>query len=116
VATEGTAIEDAALGNAAVDHPDKPEEAALVRAPPLDAGIGLAAVAVQTGIESGVALWGFTYLTGGAGISPVIAAVSAKTGARPSCRTATIAYAHRQVAPVWRTAPTISGEAAPPTP
>jgi MFS family permease len=63
VAGEDTAVEDAALGNAAVDHPDKPQEAALVRALPLDASIGLAAVAVQTGIESGVALWGFTFLT-----------------------------------------------------
>jgi fucose permease len=74
VAGEDTAVEDAALGNAVVDHPDKPQEAALVRALALDAGIGLAAVAVQTGIESGVALWGFTFLTKAVGISPVIAA------------------------------------------
>jgi fucose permease len=74
VAVEATTVEDAALGDAAVDHPDKPQDAALVRALPLDAGIGLAAVAVQTGIESGVALWGFTFLTEAVGISPVIAA------------------------------------------
>jgi hypothetical protein len=58
VAVEATTVENATLGDAAVDHPDKPQEAALVRALPLDAGIGLAAVAVQTGIGSGVALWG----------------------------------------------------------
>jgi hypothetical protein len=46
-----------------VDHADKAHEGVPVRALTLNAGIGLAAVAVQTGIESGVALWGFTFLT-----------------------------------------------------
>ena len=64
----------AALGDAAMDHPHTPQEAALVRTLCLDAGIGSAAVAVHTGIETGVALWGFTYLTEAVGISPVIAA------------------------------------------
>jgi fucose permease len=36
--------------------------------------MGLAAVAVQTGIESGVTLWDFTFLTEAAGVRPAIAA------------------------------------------
>ncbi|HWI23166.1 MAG TPA: MFS transporter [Baekduia sp.] len=50
VAVEDAAAGDAAIGDAVRDHPDNPQDAALVRALPLDAGIGLAAVAVQTGI------------------------------------------------------------------
>ncbi|MFT4110416.1 MFS transporter [Propionicimonas sp.] len=45
----------------------------LAGARPLDVGLGLLAVAVQTGIESSVALWAFTYLTQGAGVSAVVA-------------------------------------------
>jgi fucose permease len=68
------ALEDmAAVEDAAVDNPEKAHEAVPVRALSLNAGIGLAAVAVQTGIESGVALWGFTFLTEAVGVSPVIA-------------------------------------------
>lgn len=39
----------------------------------LDIGAGLLAVAVQTGIESSVALWAFTYLTEGVGVDAVAA-------------------------------------------
>jgi fucose permease len=70
---DDAAAEEAAVGDAAVDNPDRPHEAVPVRASTLSAGIGLAAVAVQTGIESGVALWGFTFLTEAVGVSPVIA-------------------------------------------
>jgi fucose permease len=73
VAYDDVTVEDAAVGDPTVDHRDNAHEAALVRGLPLDAGIGLAAVAVQTGIESGVALWGFTFLTEAVGVSPVIA-------------------------------------------
>jgi MFS family permease len=72
-AVEDAAVEDVAIKDAAVDHPDRAHEAVPVRALTLDAGSGLAAVAVQTGIESGVALWGFTFLTEAVGVSPVIA-------------------------------------------
>ena len=47
-----------AVGDASVDHPDKAHRAVPVRVLTVNACIGLAAVAVQTGIESGVALWG----------------------------------------------------------
>ena len=40
---------------------------------PLDVSLGLATVAVQTGIESSVALWAFTFLTLGVGVDPVLA-------------------------------------------
>lgn len=40
---------------------------------PVDVSLGLATVAVQTGIESSVALWAFTYLTQGVGVDPVLA-------------------------------------------
>jgi MFS family permease len=53
VTYEDAAFKDAAVEDAAVDHPDRAHEAVPVRAPTLDAGIGLAAVAVHTGIESG---------------------------------------------------------------
>ncbi len=42
-----------------------------------DVVIGLVAVAVQTGIESGVALWAFTFLTLGLGVAPVVAGLLA---------------------------------------
>ena len=42
-----------------------------------DVAIGLAAVAVQTGIESAVALWAFTFLTLGLGVDPVVAGLLA---------------------------------------
>ena len=42
-----------------------------------DVAIGLAAVAVQTGIESAVALWAFTFLTLGLGVDPVAAGLLA---------------------------------------
>ena len=42
-----------------------------------DVGVGLVAVAVQTGIESGVALWAFTFLTVGVGVDPVTAGLLA---------------------------------------
>ncbi|MGC3993012.1 MAG: MFS transporter [Propionicimonas sp.] len=45
----------------------------LAGARPLDVGLGLLAVAVQTGIESSVALWAFTALTQSAGVSVVVA-------------------------------------------
>jgi fucose permease len=73
VTYDDVAAEDAAVGDAAVDHPDKAHRAVPVRVLTLNACIGLAAVAVQTGIESGVALWGFTFLTEAVGVSPVIA-------------------------------------------
>jgi fucose permease len=73
VTYDDAAVEDAAVGDAAVDHPDKAHRAVPVRVLSLNACIGLAAVAVQTGIESGVALWGFTFLTEAVGVSPVIA-------------------------------------------
>ena len=53
VTYEDAAFKEAAVEDAAVDHPDRAHEAVPVRAPTLDAGIGLAAVAVHTGIESG---------------------------------------------------------------
>lgn len=40
---------------------------------PADVSLGLLTVAVQTGIESSVALWAFTYLTLGIGVAPVLA-------------------------------------------
>ena len=42
-----------------------------------DVALGLVAVAVQTGIESGVALWAFTFLTLGLGVDPVVAGLLA---------------------------------------
>jgi fucose permease len=48
-----------------------------VRARPADATIGIVAVAVQTGIESAVALWAFTFLTLGQGVDPVAAGLLA---------------------------------------
>ena len=42
-----------------------------------DVAIGIAAVAVQTGIESAVALWAFTFLTLGVGVAPVVAGLLA---------------------------------------
>ncbi len=39
----------------------------------LDSALGLVAVAVQTGIESAVALWAYTYLTNGLHVAPVLA-------------------------------------------
>ena len=42
-----------------------------------DVALGLVAVAVQTGIESGVALWAFTVLTLGLGVDPVVAGLLA---------------------------------------
>ena len=42
-----------------------------------DVAIGLAAVAIQTGIESAVALWAFTFLTLGLGVDPVVAGLLA---------------------------------------
>jgi fucose permease len=52
------------------------------KAPPVhtwraDVTIGIVAVAVQTGIESAVALWGFTFLTLGQGVDPVAAGLLA---------------------------------------
>jgi len=44
---------------------------------PADVALGLTAVAVQTGLESAVALWAFTYLTLGLGVDPVAAGLLA---------------------------------------
>lgn len=38
-----------------------------------DVAVGLVAVAVQTGIESSVALWAYSHLTGAAGVAPALA-------------------------------------------
>ncbi len=73
VTYDDVGVDDAAVGDASVDHPDKAHRALLVRVLTVNACIGLAAVAVQTGIESGVALWGFTFLTEAVGVSAVIA-------------------------------------------
>jgi fucose permease len=47
------------------------------RARRADVLIGIVAVAVQTGIESAVALWAFTFLTVGQGVDPVAAGLLA---------------------------------------
>jgi fucose permease len=54
-----------------------PSGAPLMRARPADVAIGIVAVAVQTGIESAVALWAFTFLTLGQGVDPVVAGLLA---------------------------------------
>ncbi len=56
---------------------DGEEHAPRTRARRADVAIGLTAVAVQTGIESGVALWAFTFLTVGIGVGPVAAGLLA---------------------------------------
>jgi fucose permease len=56
-----------------VDQPDKALHRPPARAVTVDAGIGLAAVALQTGIESSVALWAYTFLTEAVGVDPVVA-------------------------------------------
>jgi fucose permease len=53
---------------------DKPQR---THARPADVALGLTAVAVQTGLESAVALWAFTYLTLGLGVDPVAAGLLA---------------------------------------
>jgi fucose permease len=53
------------------------DTAPRARARSSDVALGLVAVAVQTGIESGVALWGFTFLTVGVGVDPVAAGLIA---------------------------------------
>ena len=59
-----------------------PGEGTASKAPPMnarpaDVAIGIVAVAVQTGIESAVALWAFTFLTLGQGVDPVAAGLLA---------------------------------------
>lgn len=56
---------------------DGKDQAPRTRARRADVAIGLTAVAVQTGIESGVALWAFTFLTVGIGVDPVAAGLLA---------------------------------------
>ncbi len=56
------------------DGRDKPQR---THARPADVALGLTAVAVQTGLESAVALWAFTYLTLGLGVDPVAAGLLA---------------------------------------
>ena len=56
---------------------DAPGSTPSSRARRTDVALGLVAVAVQTGIESGVALWAFTVLTLGLGVDPVVAGLLA---------------------------------------
>lgn len=56
---------------------DDKDQAPRTRARRADVALGLTAVAVQTGIESGVALWAFTFLTVGIGVDPVAAGLLA---------------------------------------
>ncbi|HEY3340238.1 MAG TPA: MFS transporter [Propionicimonas sp.] len=62
---------------AAVPGADAPVSTSPTAAKRGDVVLGLVAVAVQTGIESGVALWAFTFLTLGLGVDPVVAGLLA---------------------------------------
>jgi fucose permease len=54
-------------------RPRRSGDPARVRVWTPDAGIGLLAVTLQTGIEASVALWAYTYLVEGARVAPLVA-------------------------------------------
>jgi len=62
---------------AALPADDSPSATRPIAARRADVTIGIVAVAVQTGIESAVALWAFTFLTLGQGVDPVAAGLLA---------------------------------------
>ena len=66
-------------GSGAVDHAaaKTPTGPVWSRSIKINTSIGLLAVGVETGIESGAALWGYTFLTGAVGVGTTTAGVIA---------------------------------------
>jgi fucose permease len=74
------AVEAPATNGTPVGAPDRPEGAVAVLAPPLRRVravlLGVLVFAANTGIESGLGLWGYVFLTSGRGVPPAVAGVT----------------------------------------